>query len=187
MILLLDNYDSFTYNLVDYFAQLGTTCDVKRNTVPLSQIIVNDYSGLVISPGPEEPYKAGHLMEVLAYYIDKIPVLGICLGHQAIGQYYGASLVKASIPMHGKVSKITCEEHPLYFEIETKHDVVRYNSLLLKDVVTPLSVISQTMEGEVMAITHNELPVWGVQYHPEAALSEYGLKTLGNWVETMKL
>lgn len=183
MILLLDNFDSFTYNLVDYYAQLGLTCHVKRNDIALIEIIENEYQGVVISPGSEEPSKSGVLMEVLDYYIGKLPIFGICLGHQAIGQYFGAELIKADKPMHGKISKIICEDHMLYNNIPKEHEVVRYNSLLLADVKDPLKVVSQTNDEEVMAVIHNKMPVWGVQYHPEAALSQYGLQTLKNWVE----
>ena len=183
VILLLDNYDSFTYNLVDYFFQLGVKCEVKRNDVSISAITAQKYDGVVLSPGGEEPSKAGILMDVLDYYVGKLPILGICLGHQAIGQYFGAQLVKAENPMHGKLSKIKCSEHPMFGSIPKKHDVVRYNSLLLADVDDPLKIIAQTANGEVMAVTHKEMPIWGVQYHPEAALSQYGLETLKNWVE----
>jgi len=182
-ILLIDNYDSFTYNLVDYFSQLGVKCEVRRNDVPITEITANKYDGVVISPGGEEPSKAGILMDVLDYYIGKLPILGICLGHQAIGQYFGARLVKAHKPMHGKLSRIKCNNHPMYRSIPKEHEVVRYNSLLLTDVSDPLQVVSQTTNGEVMAVTHNKMPIWGVQYHPEAALSQYGLETLKNWVE----
>ena len=183
MILLLDNFDSFTYNLVDYFAQLGLTCDVKRNDTALTEIIKNEYQAVVISPGPEEPSKSGVLMEVLDYYIGKLPILGICLGHQAIGQYFGAELIKADKPMHGKISQIICEDHMMYNNIPKEHGVVRYNSLLLTYVKNPLQVVSQTSDEEVMAIVHNKMPIWGVQYHPEAALSQYGLEMLKNWVD----
>jgi anthranilate synthase component 2 len=187
VILLLDNYDSFTYNLVDYIAQLGETCDVQRNDVDINKIVKNSYDGVILSPGPEEPSAAGILEEVLAYYVGKIPIIGICLGHQAIGQYFGAKLVKAKKPMHGKISKIFCEKHALYGDIPGQHDVVRYNSLLIEDIPDPLQVVASTVSGEVMAIAHRTLPIWGMQYHPEAALSEHGLATLKNWVDTLKV
>ncbi len=182
MILLLDNFDSFTYNLVDYFAQLGVDCDVKRNDTSLQDIISKEYQAIVLSPGPETPAKAGIMMEVLDHYIGLVPILGICLGHQAIGEYFGANLVKSQKPMHGKVSGIYCEEHQMYKRVPKQHKVVRYNSLLIENIKEPLRVIAKTSTNEVMAIAHNSLPIWGLQYHPEAALSEYGIQTLQNWV-----
>lgn len=187
MVLLLDNYDSFTYNLVDYFAQLGVICDVQRNDVDINKIICKSYEGIIFSPGPEEPSSAGIMTKLLAYYAGNLPILGICLGHQAIGQYFGAKLVKANKPMHGKISKIFCEEHQLYDEIPREHEVIRYNSLLIENIKAPLYTIAKTSAGEVMAIAHEKLPIWGVQYHPEAALSEHGLATLKNWVDTLKV
>ena len=187
VILLLDNYDSFTYNLVDYFAQLGVRCDVQRNNVEINKLISKPYEGVIFSPGPEKPSKAGILMKVLDHFVGKVPILGICLGHQAIGLHYGAELVKAKKPMHGKISKINCMKHELYRNIPKKHEVVRYNSLLIENVKSPLDVIAKTPSGEIMAIAHNRLPVWGLQYHPEAALSEYGLETLKNWVDTLDI
>lgn len=187
MVLLLDNYDSFTYNLVDYFAQLGVVCDVQRHDVDINKLTNKPYEGIVFSPGPKEPSKAGILMEVLDYYVGKVPILGICLGHQAIGLYYGADLVKATIPMHGKTSKICCKKHQCYEGIPKEHEVIRYNSLLVENIKGPLEIIAETTTGEVMAIAHKELPIWGLQYHPEAALSEYGLETLKNWVDTLSV
>jgi len=183
VILLLDNYDSFTYNLEDYFSQLGVKCVVKRNDVSIAEITSQKYDGVVISPGGEEPSKAGSLMDILDYYVGRLPILGICLGHQAIGQYFGARLTKAIKPMHGKLSKIMCKDHLMYKSIPKEHEVVRYNSLLISDVITPLKIVAQTTNGEIMAVAHNTLPIWGVQYHPEAALSQYGLETLKSWVE----
>jgi len=187
LVLLIDNYDSFTYNLVDYLAQLGVTCDVQRNDVDFNKIICNSYEGIIFSPGPEEPSSAGIMTKLLAHCAGNLPILGICLGHQAIGQYFGAKLVKADKPMHGKISKIICEEHELYDTVPSEHEVVRYNSLLIENIQNPLQVISKTSAGEVMAIAHKKLPIWGVQYHPEAALSEHGLTTLKNWVDTLKV
>lgn len=182
MILLLDNFDSFTYNLVDYFNQLGVECVVKRNDVSLEEIVSMDYDGLVISPGPETPQKSGNLMQVLKYFYDKTPVLGICLGHQAIGEFFGAKLVKALKPMHGKISKVVHQQNHLFEDIPITFNVVRYNSLLLEEINTPLKVIAETDQEEIMAICHQKLPVWGVQFHPEAALTEYGLQLLKNWL-----
>ncbi|GAA0892481.1 aminodeoxychorismate/anthranilate synthase component II [Fulvivirga kasyanovii] len=183
MILLLDNFDSFTYNLVDYFEQLGVKCEVVRNNVPLEAITSGHYEGVVLSPGPEVPEKAGNLMEVLKHYSGKVPVLGICLGHQAIGQLFGAELIKAIRPMHGKISRISLMEDMLFAGLPRSISVVRYNSLVVtQEKETAIRAIARSEEGEIMALRHRELPIWGVQFHPEAALTEYGLDILKNWL-----
>jgi anthranilate synthase component 2 len=188
MLLLLDNFDSFTYNLVDYFGQVGVECRVLRNDLPLSEITKYNYEAIVLSPGPESPEKAGNLMEVLEYYVGKLPILGICLGHQAIGQYFGASLEKASKPMHGKVSQINLQTEDLLFKgIPNSLEVVRYHSLILKDLKNGLESIAETMEEEVMIIRHEKYPIRGIQYHPEAVLTQFGLEMIRNWCEAYKL
>ncbi len=184
MILLLDNYDSFTYNLVDYFGQLGKRCHVIRNDEPVDRIASGYWDGLVISPGPEIPKKAGSLMMVLEHFAGLIPILGICLGHQAIGEFYGARLVHAEKPMHGKVSKIRiCDNTCLFRGLPEKFSVVRYNSLVLEDLPDELIATSFAENGEIMALRHRELPVYGMQFHPEAILTENGLKMIQNWLE----
>ncbi len=183
MILLLDNYDSFTYNLVDYFQQLGIVCKVYRNDTDFDEIIAHDYAGVVLSPGPEIPKRSGQLMKVLEFYQKKIPVLGICLGHQAIGEFYGETLFKAQKPMHGKICSITKKEDPLFDSLPRQFKVVRYNSLIISDISPHLNVIARSESEEVMAIRHKELPVWGLQFHPEAAMTEHGLKILKNWLD----
>ncbi|WP_226391231.1 anthranilate synthase component II [Penaeicola halotolerans] len=181
MILLIDNYDSFTYNLVDYFQQLGVQMVVKRNDLPIEAYTDQSYEGLVLSPGPETPQKAGRLMEILGHYVGQVPILGICLGHQAIGEYFGASLVKALKPMHGKISTIKVSD-PSIFGSVVSLQVVRYHSLVLQNLPEILEVTGLTKENEIMSIKHKYLPIWGLQYHPEAHLTEYGLKILDNWL-----
>jgi anthranilate synthase component 2 len=181
LILIYDNFDSFTYNLADYFARLGVSCRVLRNDVPLDTVIKENYKAVVLSPGPETPAKAGSLLNVFSYYADKLPVLGICLGHQAIGVHYGASLKKAIRPMHGKVSRMHCVSHYLWEGLANPTSVVRYHSLVLDELPYELEVIASTGEGEIMAIAHKQLPVCGLQFHPEAVLTENGLKMLHNW------
>ena len=183
MILLLDNYDSFTYKLVDYFNQLGASCRVLRNDHNFDDIISVDYKGVVLSPGPEVPAKSGQLMKVLQHYKDRLPVLGICLGHQAIGEMFGEDLYKAEKPMHGKICSISVKDDPLFQSLPTQFNVVRYNSLLIGNRSDQLKVIGSTATEEVMAIRHRHLPVWGVQFHPEAAMTEHGLKILKNWLD----
>lgn len=149
----------------------------------MEDIISGCYKGIVISPGPEVPEKAGNLMQVLDTYYNKLPVLGICLGHQAIGEFFGSKLVKANKPMHGKISKISLEKDILFEGLPETISVVRYNSLIVeKKINTSLKVIAHSDEGEIMALRHKELPIWGVQFHPEAALTEYGLDILKNWL-----
>ncbi len=183
MILILDNFDSFTYNLVDYFMQLNVRCQVIRNNVDVSEISQYEYQRVVLSPGPQTPEKSGSLNDILSYYEKKLPILGICLGHQAIGQRYGGQLVKARIPMHGKLSKITLESDPIFEGIGSSCEVVRYHSLVIEINGSELIPLAYSEEKELMAVRHQYLPIWGLQYHPEAALTEYGLLVLKNWLQ----
>lgn len=182
MILVIDNFDSFTYNLVDYFERLGVNCQVYRNDVSIDVITQQDYSAVVISPGPETPEQAGNVMEILSYYEKKLPILGICLGHQAIGQFYGATLTKAIKPMHGKVSSVATIEDPIFSNLSSEIDVVRYHSLVLANLPDSLVSLSETKEGEIMVIKHKKLPIYGIQFHPESILTERGLDLLNNWL-----
>lgn len=188
MILLLDNFDSFTYNLVDFFHQLGAECKVIRNDVALHEIIQETYEAVVLSPGPETPARSGNLMQVIDHYKERLPILGICLGHQALGQYFGASLQKANQPMHGKICRILCEEDYLFQGINPSFNVVLYHSLILKELpAATLSPIAQTDVGEFMALKHVHLPIRGIQFHPEAYLTENGLIILQNWLAYNKI
>jgi anthranilate synthase/aminodeoxychorismate synthase-like glutamine amidotransferase len=183
-ILIIDNYDSFTYNLFDYFCQLGTACRVVRNNeFTLTEFCALDFDGLVLSPGPKRPADAGLLMALIDYFHDKKPILGICLGHQGIGEYFGASLIKAAIPMHGKTSVISHNGHPLFEAIPKQYQVMRYHSLALENLAgTPLDILATTAKGEIMAIAHQELPIYGVQFHPESILTDFGIVLLENWL-----
>ncbi|MEN7547052.1 aminodeoxychorismate/anthranilate synthase component II [Rapidithrix thailandica] len=183
LILLIDNYDSFTYNLVDYLGQLGVVCHIVRNDVPLAEIQELPINGLMLSPGPGVPAQAGNLMAILEHFYQRVPVLGICLGQQAIGEFFGGRLVKARKPMHGKVSRINCTEDLLFEGIPLQFEVVRYHSLVLDKLPAVLKPLAFTQEEEVMALRHLHWPVWGVQFHPEAILSEFGLNLLGNWLK----
>lgn len=184
MILLLDNFDSFTYNLADYVAQCGVEYQVLRNNLSIEQIKKRDFQAVILSPGPQIPRKAGNLMRVVDHYVTQLPVLGICLGHQALGEHFGATLTRASKPMHGKISAITCADDELFGEVPKQIEVVRYHSLILKNLPPSLKVIAQTdsADQEIMAFRHKELPVHGIQFHPEAALTEYGLQIIYNWL-----
>ena len=182
MVLLIDNYDSFTFNLLDYLKQLGVECKVVRNDVPVDRLDPLNFEALVISPGPEQPQKAGHLMSILDKYAGSVPILGICLGHQAIGIQHGARLVKANRPMHGKISVINCADSELFRNLPARLNVVRYHSLILTDLPSCLEPLAQTDSGEIMALRHRSLDLHGLQFHPEAHLTEGGFEMIRNWV-----
>jgi anthranilate synthase/aminodeoxychorismate synthase-like glutamine amidotransferase len=182
-ILILDNFDSFTFNLADYFQRCGVQTRIVRNNIAASELPLDGMDGLVLSPGPETPEKAGCLLESIKLNAGRIPILGICLGHQAIGQYYGARLVKAPQPMHGKLSEIETDVNdPNFKDLPPRFNVVRYHSLILEDLPDCLWATAHTAKGEVMAIRHKHLGISGFQFHPEAILTEYGLQLLGNWL-----
>lgn len=183
MLLLIDNFDSFSHMLADYLRQAGADLKIVRNDVPLSDLIGEDYEGIILSPGPEVPQNAGNLMAILAYYHDKLPLLGICLGHQAIGEYFGAKLVKGEKPVHGKVHEVNkLGQHPVLEDVPDRFNVTRYHSLVLTELPDVLEVILETDIKEVMGIAHRSFPVLGIQFHPEAHLTEYGLVLITNWV-----
>lgn len=183
-LLLIDNYDSFTYNLYDYFLQSGTDCQVLRNDNPtLTDFQQLEFDALVLSPGPGKPQDAGAMMSLIDYFYNKKPILGICLGHQGIGEFFGATLKKASLPVHGKTTLLQHSGHPIFENLPQTFKVMRYHSLILSDFEnSELEVLAQTPEGEVMAIGHPSLPIHGLQFHPESILSEYGLQMLQNWL-----
>ncbi|MGB1247877.1 MAG: anthranilate synthase component II [Chitinophagales bacterium] len=188
MVLLVDNYDSFTYNLYDYICQSGKKCKVIRNDeMSIEEIKKLAFSSIVISPGPEIPKKAGISMEIIDFFHDKKPILGVCLGHQALGEYFGAELVKAIQPMHGKTSLISStENHFLFEKIDMPMQVMRYHSLVLKNLKSPLRILAKTDEGEIMAIAHKTLPLLGVQFHPESILTKDGLQLIKNWIYSIR-
>jgi anthranilate synthase component 2 len=181
-ILLLDNYDSFTYMLKDYIEQCGASCDVFRNDDVMPEHIDKTYHALVISPGPCTPQQSGQTMSLIHQLHNSLPILGVCLGHQAIGEYFGAKLTKAGAPVHGKQSDVHTEPDVLFQNIPEQFSVTRYHSLILTDVFTPLETIAKTAYNEVMAIRHKSLPIRGVQFHPESCLTEHGLKLIKNFL-----
>ena len=184
-VLLLDNYDSFTYNLYDYLLQTGVECDVYRNdALTLDGFEQLDFQAIVFSPGPKRPADAGLMLPLIQRYRERFPMLGICLGHQALGQAFGAAVVKAPVPMHGKTSVIRHLEHPIFEGIPEYFEVMRYHSLLLESLEgAPLRSIADSAKGEIMAMEHVSLPLLGLQFHPESILTEYGLRILENWVK----
>lgn len=187
MVLLLDNFDSFTYNLYDYLVQGGAEVTIVRNNESLNNILNKRFKGIVLSPGPGTPANSGNLMDVVDCFHEKVPILGICLGHQALGTYFGASLEKGIRPMHGKVSEIDIEEDLLFSNLPKKINVTRYHSLILNNITPNLKVIARTALDEIMAIKHNELPLRGIQFHPEAIMTKEGKEILYNWLTYYKL
>ncbi|MDI1235221.1 MAG: aminodeoxychorismate/anthranilate synthase component II [bacterium] len=185
MLLLLDNYDSFTFNLKDYFEQLGERVMVIKNDALSATELSNlSFDQLVLSPGPKTPDTAGNMMQIIESFHTQLPILGICLGHQALGTYFGAQLVKALKPMHGKVSTITHQGKGIYNTIENPLKVCRYHSLILKKLEpTMLSITAESAEKECMSFQHKDLPITGLQYHPEAILTTNGLQILQNWLQ----
>jgi len=182
-ILLIDNFDSFTYNIYHYLLQCGQDCRMMRNTGPvLEELSTGKYSGIVFSPGPMRPDNHPIVREVIRKYHLDVPMLGICLGHQAIGEFFGAELTKAPVPVHGKVSVIHHTGHPMFQDVPKSVQVARYHSLLLKDIEkTSLTITATTDDGLPMSLAHKGLPVWGMQFHPEAIQTEYGQQMLKNW------
>jgi len=185
MILLIDNYDSFTYNLVHYLCELGAVCEVRRN----DQISVNDVEAMapqaiVLSPGPCTPNEAGICLDVIARVAGKIPLLGVCLGHQAIGQAFGGEVVRAPLPMHGKVSKIYHQGSDVFAGLPNPFNATRYHSLVVKAETLPsfLVATARTNDGLIMGLRHESLPLYGVQFHPESIASEYGHELLANFM-----
>lgn len=184
-LLLLDNFDSFTYNLLDYFQQLGCEVQVVRNDVPLAQLEELDFDALVLSPGPGTPAAAGNLLAVIAAWHQRVPMLGVCLGHQALGEFFGAIVHRGTRPMHGKVSAMdVAPDEPLFQELPPRLDITRYHSLVVSDLPTVLRPIAHTADEarEIMALQHTTLPLVGVQFHPEALLTTHGLAMLRNWI-----
>ena len=186
MLLMIDNYDSFTYNLVQYFGELGQDVRVFRNDqITLEQIDALRPDHLCISPGPCSPAEAGISIDVIKRYAGKIPILGVCLGHQAIGAAFGGHVVRAKQIMHGKTSAVTHLGSDVFKGIPSPFTVIRYHSLAIERSSIPdcLLVTAQTDDGEIMGVRHRTLPVYGVQIHPESILSEHGHALLKNFLE----
>jgi|CXWL01.1.fsa_nt_gi anthranilate synthase/phosphoribosyltransferase len=186
MLVLIDNYDSFTYNLVQYFGELGADIRVYRNDqISLNELIALKPDHLVISPGPGEPLKDGGVSpEAVKYFTGKVPVLGVCLGHQCLGAIYGGKVDRAPRLMHGKTSPVNHNGQGIFKDIPTPFEAMRYHSLVVYEPIpAELEVIAQTDEGEVMGLKHKQHPTYGVQFHPESILTEHGKHLLKNFLE----
>lgn len=185
-LLLLDNFDSFTYNLLDYFRQLECQVEVRRNDVPLAELRALSFDAVVLSPGPGTPAEAGNLLAVIEEFHAWVPMLGVCLGHQALGEFFGAQVVRGQRPMHGKVSDIDWTvPDEIWQQLPARMPVTRYHSLILQQLPDTLEALAVTADDtrEIMALRHRTLPLYGVQFHPEALLTSHGLALLGNWVK----
>lgn len=188
-VLVIDNYDSFTYNLVQYLESLGARCDVRLNdALSADEALLSDADGILLSPGPGTPDDAGITLDVIKKAPHRaqgpLPILGVCLGHQSIGQAFGATVVRAGRLMHGKTSPVLHDGRGVFRNIPSPVTATRYHSLVIDPPTLPdcLEVTAHTAEGEIMAVTHKTLPIWGVQFHPESILTEHGLRMIENWL-----
>ncbi|WP_374719655.1 aminodeoxychorismate/anthranilate synthase component II [Parageobacillus toebii] len=189
MILMIDNYDSFTYNLVQYLGVLGEELIVKRNDeITIKEIETLSPDFLMISPGPCTPNEAGISMEAIEYFAGKIPIFGVCLGHQAIAQVFGGKVIRADRLMHGKTSPIFHDGRTIFANIPSPFTATRYHSLIVEKETLPdcFEISAWTEENEIMAIRHKTLPVEGVQFHPESIMTSHGMKLLENFIQTYK-
>jgi anthranilate synthase/aminodeoxychorismate synthase-like glutamine amidotransferase len=185
MLLLIDNYDSFTYNLAQYFGELGCELVIKRNDeTSLDEIVALAPKHVCISPGPCTPREAGISKDIVLRFGSKIPILGVCLGHQCIAEAYGGKIVRASTLMHGKSSTIRHNGRGLFTDLPTPFEAGRYHSLVVEPSSVPacLEIIAESEDGEIMALRHREFPVYGVQFHPESVLTRDGKKILARFL-----
>jgi anthranilate synthase component II len=185
VLLVIDNYDSFTFNLVQYFGQLGVAQRVFRNNeITPAEAIALKPDRVLLSPGPCSPGEAGVTLDIIKAFAGVKPILGVCLGHQAIGQYFGGKVVRAGRLMHGKTSPIKHRDTDLFHGLPQGFAATRYHSLLVERATFPteLEITAETAEGEVMGLRHKQLPIWGVQFHPESIATESGMNILKNFL-----
>jgi para-aminobenzoate synthetase component 2 len=184
MILLIDNYDSFTYNLAQFLGQLGEKLEVRRNDqITIDEIADRKPQRIVISPGPGEPQNAGICIDVIRQFTGKIPILGVCLGHQAIGFAFGGNVVRAPTLMHGKTSRIHHDSKTIFRELPQDFVATRYHSLIVEKKGLPRELeISAETDGLIMGLRHRKVPLEGVQFHPESVLTEVGMQMLRNFL-----
>ncbi|MEE6133892.1 aminodeoxychorismate/anthranilate synthase component II [Priestia aryabhattai] len=187
MILMIDNYDSFTFNLVQYLGELGHELVVKRNDeITIEEIENLNPDFLMISPGPCSPNEAGISLEAIKYFAGKIPIFGVCLGHQSIGQAFGGNVIRADKLMHGKTSEMHHDGKTIFEGLDNPFTATRYHSLIVETESLPdcFEVSAWTDENEIMAIRHKTMPIEGVQFHPESIMTSYGREMLGNFINT---
>lgn len=187
MLLLIDNYDSFTYNLFHYLGELGAEIDVRRNdALTVQEALAQAPQGIVISPGPCDPDRAGICLELIEQAAGRVPLLGVCLGHQAIGQTFGGKVVRAPQPEHGKVSTISHDGRGLFAGLPSPFRATRYHSLMVDREGWPacLRVTAESEDGVVQGLRHRDLPIFGVQFHPESIATEHGHALLRNFLQT---
>jgi len=185
MLLLIDNYDSFTYNLYHFLGELGARAEVRRNdTLTVDEALAMAPRAIVLSPGPCDPARAGICLELIRAAAGKVPILGVCLGHQAIGEAFGGAVVRADIPMHGKVSQITHDGKGVFAGLPSPFTGTRYHSLTLPRENFPeaLEITAESDDGLIMGLQHREMPLHGVQFHPESIASEHGHALLENFL-----
>ncbi len=190
MITLLDNYDSFTYNLVHYLGELDVEVSVYRNDkVTVDDVIAQNPEAIIISPGPCDPDQAGISLELVKAVAGKIPLLGVCLGHQTIGQVFGGAIIKAPTLMHGKLSHMHHSDKTLFKGLPSPFEATRYHSLIIDKKTLPdcLEIIAETSDGIIMAVRHKNYDIYGVQFHPESIASQYGHAILANFLSLAKI
>lgn len=189
MFLMIDNYDSFVYNLVRYFEELGEKVEVRRNDgITIEEIRKLNPKGIIISPGPKNPKEAGICLDVIEEFKETIPVLGICLGHQCIAHLFGAKVIRGKMPIHGKISGVIHDGKGVFRNIKNPVNVTRYHSLIVDEstLSKDLEVTAKTQDGVIMGIRHKAYKIEGVQFHPEAELTENGHEMLKNFINLCK-
>jgi anthranilate synthase/aminodeoxychorismate synthase-like glutamine amidotransferase len=185
MILLIDNYDSFTFNLVHFLGELGARCEVVRNDhLTVAEAMARAPEAIVLSPGPCTPNEAGICLDLIAAAAGRIPLLGVCLGHQAIGQAFGGEVIRAPAPMHGKISQVQHDGTDIFAGLPSPFAATRYHSLIVRQQTLPEALVAtaRTADGLIMGLRHRAMPVFGVQFHPESIASEHGHALLRNFI-----
>ena len=185
MFVLIDNYDSFTYNLYHFLGELGAAVDVRRNDqVSVAEVMTLHPQGIILSPGPCDPDRAGICLELIEAAAGKLPILGVCLGHQAIGQAFGGKVIRGPVPMHGKLTAVQHQGEGIFQDIPSPFMATRYHSLVVERGSLPdcFTVTAETENGLIMGLAHRNLPIHGVQFHPESIASEHGHRLLGNFL-----
>lgn len=188
MIVLIDNYDSFTYNLYQYLIEFEDDVRIYRNDkIDVKELEALKPDKIVISPGPGRPEEAGNTLDIIDYFKDKLPILGICLGHQSMGQVYGAEIVRAGEIVHGKTALVKTKANPLFKGIPESFKVMRYHSLIIdrETLSDEFDIIAETEDGLIMGIAHKRYPIYGLQFHPESILTEHGKEMIANFVEVI--